>query len=458
MLRVFRRPDPFRSLAVRAKMRRRHGALSASNNGKILKRLMQRSAMNVARALSSGTKSRSALALEKKSKKTKKTEKPAIVSPLSRPTSVPVVNTEFSRFGDALLAAFPPGPTETIPSLFWFDAQGFVLADMRTEAEISKKSTSSVHRFRMDEYKRTDEVCTSESICAGPWTVSLCQVIAAGDLNCIYHASHREHPGKKFAAKIGPLSNDEVCMAMYMGAAGVGPRVYDAWVSEHQDVEDEDDGSESWSDDDDADGQPSEEPVVMIMDFIDGESLTEVVHAKGVANLSYLDAATLENVCTVSREMGRHHVIHGDYHSNQVMVERKTGRCYVVDWERANYSGHESKRSLGSIFGELIDDDVADESKSEADSKWLQRIRSKISHMALPASKPSPSPTRAELEKELKAHLSALESCFASSPVPRSSCRREERQRTRDHIIRNHSIARHQYECYRITKLLSRNA
>lgn len=82
-----------------------------------------------------------------------------------------------------------------------------------------------------------DNESKSSLIDCDPWTIHTDCIINSGEYGCIYYTSHStedkaEMPPKmppKYVCKTNIERIEEITIAMYLGAIGIGPKVYDAW-------------------------------------------------------------------------------------------------------------------------------------------------------------------------------------------------------------------------------------
>lgn len=80
------------------------------------------------------------------------------------------------------------------------------------------------------ERKRTNVTKTEQTF--EPWVLETKEPLATGVFGVVYKTRHKSYPKLKAVTKVGnkdDLTTQEIAIAMYVGATGVGPLVFDAW-------------------------------------------------------------------------------------------------------------------------------------------------------------------------------------------------------------------------------------
>jgi predicted Ser/Thr protein kinase len=123
----------------------------------------------------------------------------------------------------------------------------------------------------------------------------------------------------EFAVKMGTLETEEIGMALYMGAAGIGPRVFDAWDIADPDADENSQGPQR----------------AMIMERAHGDTICDLLDTCSWNDVSDLASAHLELLYTTAKNMDRHHVVHADFHDNQVIFAPNK-QMLVIDWAKGS--------------------------------------------------------------------------------------------------------------------------
>ena len=140
------------------------------------------------------------------------------------------------------------------------------------------------------------------------WTIDFNNKIYCGGNSNVYSVRHNNYPDVEAVAKVGiTLTRSEIAIAMYMGATGLAPRVYDAWFV--QDVG------------------------YMIVEKIKGETLYALVKKISPEDLdiSELPHSLLKRLHFLLDSLGDYGVFHDDLHYEQFLIE-PTGLIKIIDF------------------------------------------------------------------------------------------------------------------------------
>ena len=131
------------------------------------------------------------------------------------------------------------------------------------------------------------------------------QPIYTGGNSTVYNAQHLKMKTEA-AVKVG-ITSSELTIAMYLGATGLSPRVYDAWY---------DDANIGY----------------MVMEKIEGcQTLNDLVQKTPSKDISELPASLLQQLHTIFDSLADYGVFHDDLHYEQFLV-MKNGTVKIIDF------------------------------------------------------------------------------------------------------------------------------
>ena len=190
---------------------------------------------------------------------------------------------------------------------------------------------------------------------ADPWIIFVDDVVDSGRDATVYETKHDvdEDLPLPLVTKIGEISLNEVKIAVLLGAAGIAPKVYDAWwCPRYEGEEGANDASETEDEEEDEEKFIGSGSGFLVMEKVVGQTLHELVIKK--KDLSALSGALLRRIEATVNAMQQLGVKHDDLHMDNIMISDK-GHVKLIDFGRARFIGKKTRKKKGKIFEELYD-------------------------------------------------------------------------------------------------------
>jgi hypothetical protein len=140
----------------------------------------------------------------------------------------------------------------------------------------------------------------------GPWIIDMDKEFGSGEYASVYATKHELYPDLRAATKVGNVDENEIAIAMYLGAAGVGPRVYDAWFC-------------------------CGIGYLVMENISNGRTFHDIIIATDKKDVSEMPAPLLRRAQAAIDELTKHGVEHGDLHYDQLLVGPR-GHIKVIDF------------------------------------------------------------------------------------------------------------------------------
>lgn len=192
---------------------------------------------------------------------------------------------------------------------------------------------------------------TQNVIEADPWTIFVEETVDTGRHAAIYETKHEIEEDMPIVTKIGEISQDEVKIAVLLGAAGIAPQIYDAWWCPHYERKEETKETED-DEEDEEDNYIGSGSGFLVMEKVVGQTLHDLVIKK--KDLSALSGALLRRIQETVNAMQQLGVKHDDLHMDNIMISDQ-GHVKLIDFGQARFIGKKTRKKKGRIFAELYD-------------------------------------------------------------------------------------------------------